>query len=84
MNESQIRQQGFNDHADGCTRNCNPYSFLDDPLKFDLWEEGWEIREDNVDMFGEFCQEKEPELKTIRFFGSACPHCGKEIKVILK
>ena len=76
MNESKIRQQGFNDHADGCTRNCNPYSFLDDPLKFDLWEEGWEIREDNVDMFVEFCNDES--------FQQACPHCGKEIKVILK
>ena len=80
MDEARIRQQGFDDHYGG-------YEIYDNPFKkgsrrYDLWEEGWGIREAQAEMFQEFCwpppKSKKESCQTV------CPHCGMGIKVVLK
>ena len=79
MNETKIRQQGFDDHGGG-------YEIYDNPFEkgsrhYDLWDEGWGIREAQIDMFKEFCPSVESKKESCQ---TVCPHCGIGIKVVLK
>ncbi|HUX79898.1 MAG TPA: hypothetical protein VMW10_09175 [Alphaproteobacteria bacterium] len=76
MRKTTIRQRGFNDHADGLEIYDNP--FQEGSIYYDLWDEGWGIREAQKDMFKEFIPPKKESCQTV------CPHCGMGIKVTLK
>ena len=83
MNEAIIRQQGFNDNASGHKFYDNP--FEKDSLNYDLWDEGWGIREAQMDMFKELGPAVKTEDESCRCASkTVCPHCGEEIKVTLE
>ena len=79
MNETKIQQQGFDDHGGGYEIYDNP--FEKGSRRYDLWDEGWGIREAQAEMFQEFCwpppKSKKESCQTV------CPHCGMGIKVTL-
>ena len=79
MNEARIRQQGFDDHGGG-------YEIYDNPFEkgsrhYDLWDEGWGIREAQAEMFKEFWPSIESKKESCQ---TVCPHCGMGVKVTLE
>ena len=75
--QTAIRQQGFNEHANGFSLRDNPWVLADEEFK--LWEEGWKIREKQMDMFG-----KDDFDENISFVSlTECPYCGMKVKVVL-
>ena len=75
--QTAIRQQGFNEHAQGFSLRDNPWVLADEEFK--LWEEGWKIREKQIDMFS-----RDDIDENVSFDSFAeCPHCGMKVKVTL-
>ena len=82
MNKARIRQQGFDDHAGGYEIYDNP--FQKGSLHYNLWDEGWGIREAQNEMFKGLDPAAETEYESCRCASkTVCPHCGEEIKVTL-
>ena len=79
MYEAKIRQQGFDDHGGGYEIYDNP--FEKGSRRYDLWDEGWGIRETQAEMFKEFWPSVEAKKESCQ---TVCPHCGMGIKVMLE
>ena len=77
--QTAIRQQGFNEHANGFSLEDNPWIFTTEKKEFKLWEEGWKIREKQIDMFS-----RDDIDENVSFDSFAeCPYCGMKVKVVL-
>jgi len=74
---AEIRQQGFNEHAQGFRLNNNPWAQADEEFKF--WAEGWMIRERQMGMFGSDDVDEDVSFKSL----TECPYCGMRVKVTL-
>ena len=76
---AEIRQQGFNEHAQGFRMKNNPWTIGEEA--FDLWveAEGWMIRERQMGMFGSGGLDENVSFDSF----AECPHCGMKVKVTL-
>ena len=74
-----IRQQGFNEHANGFSLEDNPWIFTTEKKEFKLWAEGWKIRERQKHMFDSDVFDENVSFDSF----AECPHCGMKIKVTL-
>ena len=72
-----IRQQGFNEHAQGFRMKNNPWTVGEEA--FDLWAEGWMIRERQMGMFGSDDVDEDVSFDSF----AECPYCGMKVKVTL-
>ena len=83
MNKAKIRQQGFNDHGGGYEIYDNP--FQKGSLHYDLWEEGWNMRDVQSSMFDKlgWCDLTEAD-ESESCSETVCPHCGMELRIILE
>jgi len=87
MNKAKIRQQGFNDHGGGYEIYDNP--FEKGSLHYDLWDEGWHMRDAQSSMLDKlgWCDEypkSSEDDESESCSETVCPYCGKELKVILE
>ena len=73
--QTEIRQQGFDEHANGFELKDNPWNFTTESREYKLWSEGWKIREEQKHMFRKKAFDEDKPLE--------CPHCGMKIKVTL-
>ena len=84
---AKIRQQGFDEHAQGFDLHDNPYKKSTWPNNSRSWAEGWKIREAQAAMFDDVNDTLDDIIDdTDNSFESVseCPHCGMKIKVTLE